>query len=512
MAKETLKNLFIVFLISITPFLNFISKNIGQLYFFDFLYLFIYFLIFVLLIYSLNLFAFKFSKKFDGIFLIGYVVIVFFSYNFIFNLIDKTNLDVFVNQRIMALFLWFALLLLTFIFVKNILHKKIFRKFSLFVFIFLNVSFLISILIGSPTIERQTLRSNQYNMQNLNIQFQNNLEIKPNVYYLLLDHYPRFDILKEFFGYDNSDFLKEIKKKGYKVAEKSISNAMGTDTNMTVVFDMNTEYIKKYLEEKKTFYIGDWLRGRTTVNNIFKKIGYKNFVSIDNTIQGAPCNKLNPKNTGFDKCISQNIQLTELEINFLKATPIIDLIGKFFPTFFAYQYLYLDTITSQLNKLITNNYSLDFSDNEYKKESFFLYIHLLMPHPPPKFDKNCQKKIDIFELNVTHKFESEIAKKSFIEDLKCINKDVLKFIKEINSLDSNSIVVIQSDNSIPTLEFPLSHYNINFWKLPPQCEHMFKNDISNVNTFRIIFNCLGAGNWDLKENELIAIPPELLPN
>ena len=92
--------------------------------------------------------------------------------------------------------------------------------------------------------------------------------------------------------------------------------------------------------------------------------------------------------------------------------------------------------------------------------------------------KIVKKKIDILELNVTHKFESEIAKKSFIEDLKCINKDVLKFIKEINSLDSNSIVVIQSDNSIPTLEFPLSHYNINFWKLPPQCGHMFKNDIN----------------------------------
>ena len=131
-----------------------------------------------------------------------------------------------------------------------------------------------------------------------------------------------------------------------------------------------------------------------------------------------------------------------------------------------------------------------------------------MPHPPPKFDKNCKKKIDIFEINIQdhEKFLSEIAKKSFIEDLKCINNDVLKFIKKINSVDSNAIVVIQSDNAIPSLEFPLGFHNINFWKLPPRCEHMFKNDISNVNTFRIIFNCIGAGNWDLEENELIITP------
>ena len=72
-------------------------------------------------------------------------------------------------------------------------------------------------------------------------------------------------------------------------------------------------------EERRKFYIGDWLRGKTAVNTIFKKIGYKNFVSIDSTLQGAPCNKFNLKNTGFDKCITQKLKLTELEINFLKS-------------------------------------------------------------------------------------------------------------------------------------------------------------------------------------------------
>ena len=144
---------------------------------------------------------------------------------------------------------------------------------------------------------------------------------------------------------------------------------------------------------------------------------------------------------------------------------------------------------SQINNLLLKNYNKCLS----------------LKNLGNKFDKNCKKKIDIFEINIEakDKFKSEIAKKSFIEELKCINNDVLKFIKKINSVDANSIVVIQSDNAIPSLEFPLGFYNINFWKLPPSCEHMFKNNISNVNTFRIIFNCIGAGNWDLQENELI---------
>ena len=64
---------------------------------------------------------------------------------------------------------------------------------------------------------------------------------------------------------------------------------------------------------------------------------------------------------------------------------MIDLLGKFVPTFFAYQFLYLDTITSKVEKLV-----------KHHNEGYFLYIHLLMPHPPPKFDKNCKKKNKYF--------------------------------------------------------------------------------------------------------------------
>ena len=123
------------------------------------------------------------------------------------------------------------------------------------------------------------------------------------------------------------------------VPDKIISNAEFEKT-----LDTSNEWIisRTGIEERRKFYIGDWLRGKTAVNTIFKKIGYKNFVSIDSTLQGAPCNKLNLKNTGYDKCISKKIKLTELEINFLKATPVIDLLGKFVPTFFAYQFLHLN--------------------------------------------------------------------------------------------------------------------------------------------------------------------------
>ena len=91
----------------------------------------------------------------------------------------------------------------------------------------------------------------------------------------------------------------------------------------------------------------------------------------------------------------------------------------------------------------------------------------------------------------------------FFEDIKCINRDVLKFANKINSIDPDSIVILQSDNGVPQQEYPLSFYNVNFWKLPYNCKNMLKDDFSNVNTFRIVFNCIGAGKWNLVDSKLI---------
>ena len=128
-----------------------------------------------------------------------------------------------------------------------------------------------------------------------------------------------------------------------------------------------------------------------------------------------------------------------------------------------------------------------------------------MPHPPPKFNENCEKKIDVFKINVKDKFFDDGAKKGMRDDIKCINQGILEFVDKINLIDPDSIVIIQSDNGIPTLPFPKSHFNINFWKLPKSCKNLFYDQITNVNTFRVVFNCIGAGKWNLVDDKLIEI-------
>ena len=46
----------------------------------------------------------------------------------------------------------------------------------------------------------------------------------PDIYFIVLDGYGRSDVLKEFYGYDNSDFLRGLKEKGFYVAQDSMAN------------------------------------------------------------------------------------------------------------------------------------------------------------------------------------------------------------------------------------------------------------------------------------------------
>ena len=49
-----------------------------------------------------------------------------------------------------------------------------------------------------------------------------------SVYVLMLDEYPRHDILKEFIGLDNQAFLDELTSLGFHINKQSLSNYPGT--------------------------------------------------------------------------------------------------------------------------------------------------------------------------------------------------------------------------------------------------------------------------------------------
>ena len=102
MIIKEFKSTFFIFLAILSPFLSFTSKNFGELYFYDFIYISFYFLLaFITSFLIFFLIKKLIRKKIDNLYLIFcYLILIFFNYHVIFILLSSINISSFINIRI----------------------------------------------------------------------------------------------------------------------------------------------------------------------------------------------------------------------------------------------------------------------------------------------------------------------------------------------------------------------------------------------------------------------------
>jgi hypothetical protein len=73
---------------------------------------------------------------------------------------------------------------------------------------------------------------------------------------------------------------------------------------------------------------------------------------------------------------------------------------------------------------------------------FFLYGHILAPHPPIRFRQDCSTRaagVDLQRWDATDK-------PAFLEQLACVNREALDLVGKIVGRDPRAVVVVQSDH------------------------------------------------------------------
>ena len=63
---------------------------------------------------------------------------------------------------------------------------------------------------------------------------------KPDIYFIVLDSYGRSDVLKEFYGYDDSRLIEYLKGRGFSVSQASAANY--TFTSLSITSSLNYAY------------------------------------------------------------------------------------------------------------------------------------------------------------------------------------------------------------------------------------------------------------------------------
>jgi len=239
-------------------------------------------------------------------------------------------------------------------------------------------------------------------------------------------------------------------------------------------------------EDSKTFLpLREMLYNNQVIKN-FKSLGYEivifesgfvppeNFVLVDDIV-----------------CLEQGIESV-----LLNAVAKTSMIGYFVERYEEGKIRDRINCTFSEIKTIGNN----------KDEPIFVFAHMLIPHPPNVFGPNGEEVIPGNPIS-SEIWDEEIA---YLDQLKFTNNEIIKVIDKILDENEESIIIIQSDHGSgfnidwnnPDESMILQRLSIlNAYYVPEISEDQLYENITPVNSFRVIFNNYFNGNYEILEDQ-----------
>jgi hypothetical protein len=440
---------------------------------------------FIILILTLFCYAFsklilknKIKSALAATLFLGYAFnsLLLTKYFFGFNLLTEVSTNLFGrNQLIASLFLLLIVLsILLFTFLK--LPFKLIR-FNNYLN-FLLVIFLAFEIVSFFTFEPKRIRLSD-NLQFYPESVKNNKEL-PSIYYIVFDSYTNFESLKKYWHYDNSELREFLGERNFHIAEKSRSSY--NQTHFTLASTLNLSYLE--YESFKELTIAHYPNLFSLIKNnklakILKSAGYK----IRNYSLFDISNK--PKFYRFDMIDEPGFFQNTLFKPFID----ISLIGSMFGlTFHSDQYSYRTNIemTEQL---------VGFASNK-NQSPYFAYVHFMIPHSPYHFDAEGNLMDSEYAND-----ESDMWK--YLEQLKYSNKVLTEVVDQIlDTAKEKPVIIIQGDHGFRRREDKKaqgaeSHSILNAFYFPDGDYNALYENISSVNTFRVLLNKLNLTDVSL---------------
>ena len=504
MQSNTFKILILILCPIIWPFLNFINANRGENYSEIKLLIIIGSTLFLFLILYLILKVIFYKKLsfLECALLLSIFIISFFSY-----FLTSIVASMIFSGKFLTTWLFFCtfLLILTFL----LRNKKPFQNFLVFVNI---------LLVFFPVIEyvfynlntNYNPKINSSKILNGNNSYSERDKIinELNVFFIILDTYGREDYLKYRYDYDNSKFISKLEEEGFVISKNSTSNYTTTNFSLTSVLAKDYIFRDKMLKPEIDTKINNiFYKNQNPVYEFFKKNNYLVSSLMSN---GKDCDSIK-----VDFCFSsQQLTFTDLEKNLLSITPINSLIDPLKKLISLYHN----------NTIIGLNY-FEFKDvkqflnkSNFKKP-FFIDAHMMIPHGPFRFSENC-KRLKSLEKDWY---------KGYLNQIKCANLEMIETINIIKNKYPNTIIIVASDTGpsmlylkkykLNNIDFIGYNYlkqidkidivekesvlsNLMAWYIPTdlKCKNFIYNDMSLVNTFRLVEGCLMNTNPKLLDN------------
>ena len=344
----------------------------------------------------------------------------------------------------------------------------------------------------------------------------------PNIYYIVLDMRARSDVLHGIYGYDDSAFIDELESLGFYVAAQSASNYSSTLQSLSS--SMNFEYIN-YLQDTYGSSSNNraplgLLLADNKITKVLMTLGYKTgafktndfyteFRSADVYIKPTP-NQVRQYQNFWS--------LNSFEGIFLRTT----LARVLFDVGIASGNRVLEnTIESpyRLHRLTILNIIDHLPDFAKMKDPYFVFAHIVSPHPPYVFGPNGEEleHSEPFSLSgPARQNGGPRALKLYIDQLQYIDELVLNAIRKILAQSKTPpIIIFQSDHGpvsysgddeILQSNMKEQHGILNAYFFPNGTYDLLYPSVSPVNSFRIVLNTFFGEDYELLPDRHYFIP------
>jgi hypothetical protein len=310
-----------------------------------------------------------------------------------------------------------------------------------------------------------------------------NTDSLPNVYYIFLDAYAGESVLNSVHNFDNSEFLTELKLKGFHILDDANTNypitthVMSSVLNMQYINEVGTKLGK---DSKNVHPLYDMIENNNVMKD-FKSMGYKIIVL-------GSSHKFSTDIAIADEilCLSNDPINSEFNINLIKTSILKPIYAMLFET-------HRDKILCSLSELPNVH-------NQFKKP-IFVFSHLLIPHAPFIFGPNGEERSSK-TIEVTDEWDGE----GYIDQVKFVNKKMLEFLESIPMDDQDPIIIIMGDHgtgstdNINSDSKLIERMKILYALRLPNSNVDLPDNMTPVNTFRLIFNEYFGSNYEYLEN------------
>ena len=332
----------------------------------------------------------------------------------------------------------------------------------------------------------------------------NDFKKTPDVYYIVMDEYAPLRTLEGVFDYDNSNFVKFLEEKGFYVTKNGHSNYAQTSTSLASTLNMKyLNYLSDIVgNESKDHKILYQMLDNNLVMRNFKSAGYQ----VYNISSGAW--NTGSLNIADEHLCSKNENMDFRTLYQLKQTSVLRAFDIFIKeqTARIFHQEHRDRILCQFDEIT--------EIKQRTENPVFVFMHVISPHEPFVFGPNGEE----IDLKYTFGPTAETAYLSPSEEIKAYRDQVIyltKILRQtidklLENSDSPPIIIMQSDTGpninfadITEEEHQVGRMSIfNAYYFPNKEYNLLYNDITPVNSFRVVFDSQFQTNHGLLEDKV----------